>query len=516
MRTAAAPASLWLLAVVLLASAGVDAQKLPYWNPVGSFGGVGDDGVGAAKTDPDGNLYVAGFFSATANFQNKVLTSYGDADIYLAKFGPHGRLLWIVQAGGVGLDEACDLAFDAKGNVYLTGWFSDSATFQSANGQSTTVNGYVHENIFVAKYSPAGRLLWLRRGGNPVFYEGNNRAWGIAVNPRAGTVYLTGYAEGTILFSTSAGPDQPVSGPDGWHMYLVKYDTQGNFRWGVTDTAEGNTIAYKVAADRNDNAYVVGWFEFGAAFSSRDGNSQFVSGFSTPNYPDYADDAFLVKYDGHGNLKWINHAGGYKAIANNLALRDDGRITITGLVGNIFWGSTSQAETIITTQPGGATVSLGSGQLTNPYNWDILLATYNSSGTLLNARRIGGANRDFGTGLAYDLQGNLYVIGFFSGVVDFGGQALNGTAASNVFVAKYNRAGSLEWAKVAPGAGFPDSYQETGPRVEVEERAHGNGPGKTLIVAGPYQGSATFGNLVLNSLGADDVFVMKLQQKNDK
>jgi len=399
------------------------ASSQAVWSPIGSFGGSGEDGIGASKTDADGNLYVAGFFSATASFQKQVLVSYGDADMYLAKFDPRGHLRWIVQAGGVGLDEGTDLAFDARGNIYVAGWFSDSTTFQSANGQSKTVNGYVHENPFVAKYSPAGQLLWLRSGGSLDFDTGNNRAWGLAVNPRAGTIYMIGYAEGTTNFSTSVGPDQPVTGPFAWHMFLVKYDTQGNFQWGVTNDAEPNSIGYKVAVDREDSAYVVGWFEGDTTFSSKDGKDQTVAALSGPvqTYPGYPDDAFLAKYDHEGNLQWVNHAGGYKAIADNLALSDDGKISITGLVGNINTGSSSQSETIFTSQAGGTNINLGGGQYTDPYNWDAFIATYNSSGVLKDAIRIGAAGQDFGAGIIYDRHGNLYLTGVFSGLVDFGG-----------------------------------------------------------------------------------------------
>ncbi|MBV8049780.1 MAG: hypothetical protein JOZ80_01250 [Acidobacteriaceae bacterium] len=495
-------------------------EKQQVWGLVGSFGGAGDDGVGAAKTDAHGNIYMTGFFSATAKFQGKVLVSYGDADIYLAKFNPHGHLLWIVQAGGVGLDEGTDLAFDADGNVYITGWFSDNATFGSADGTSETVTGYVHENIFLAKYSPHGKLIWLRTGGNPVFYDGNNRAWGLTVNPREGTVYITGYAEGTTLFSTTVGPDQAVTGSDPWHIYLVKYDTEGNFQWGVTNWAEGNSIAYKVALDKYGNAYVVGWFEEVAIFRSKNGKDQMVGGFSLPGGPDYADDAFLVKYDCNGNLKWVNHAGGYKAIANNLAVSDKGEVSITGLVGNLNDEFPAQAVTIVSSQPGGTDIDLGGGQ--GSYNWDAFIATFNEAGVLKRASRIGGPSQDFGAGITYDCQGNLYLTGVFSGAVDFGGVTLNGTAPFNVFVAKYtfeprhSKNWRLVWAKLAVGAGTIAAYQETGPRVWVDESRcwrEKRTDGHTLIVTGIYQGTATFGRFTLNSAGVDDIYLLKLHQE---
>ena len=157
---------------------------------------------------------------------------------------------------------------------------------------------------------------------------------------------------------------------------------------------------------------------------------------------------------------------------------------------------------IVTSQPGGADINLGGGQLTDPYNWDMVLATYDQSGVLKNATRIGGADQDFGAGITYDRQGNLYVTGIFGGLVDFGGITLNGTAAYNVFVVKYRDHGNhgagiqADWAEAILGAGSLADYQETGPRVWVE----GQGPGKGIIVSGPYQGTATFGKFALGNL----------------
>jgi len=269
--------------------------------------------------------------------------------------------------------------------------------------------------------------------------------------------------------------------------------------------------------DKHDDAYVVGWFEGDTTFGSTDGKDQTVTAFSGPvqSYPDYPDDAFLAKYDHQGDLKWVNHAGGYVARSNNLAVSDEGRISITGLVGNINTGSTSQAETIVTSQPGGVDINLGGGQFTNPYNMDVFIASFDSSGVLKYAKRIGGPNQDFGAGIIYDLHGNLYVTGFFSGLVDFGGLTLNGTEPNNVFVVKYRRGGQLSWAEMAAGAGCPNCWQETGPRVWIAgciDPHDQHRTGEQIIVSGPYQGTATFGRFQFTSLGADDIYVMKLNQ----
>jgi hypothetical protein len=51
--------------------------------------------------------------------------------------------------------------------------------------------------------------------------------------------------------------------------------------------------------------------------------------------------------------------------------------------------------------------------LTNPHNKDAFVATYNSAGVLLKARRIGGIADDGGSGIAYDHQGIYTWLGSF-------------------------------------------------------------------------------------------------------
>ena len=64
-------------------------------------------------------------------------------------------------------------------------------------------------------------------------------------------------------------------------MFLVKYDTSGNFQWGQTNQASPNSFSNSVAVDTKQNAYVTGWLEAITTFSSNDGNDITVTGFST-------------------------------------------------------------------------------------------------------------------------------------------------------------------------------------------------------------------------------------------
>jgi hypothetical protein len=333
------------LVVGILPGIPLHAQPSPTWASAASFGGSGSDFGQAVKVDRDGYRYVTGTFSATASFPvqatgnsrptsntRRTLKSDGGTDVFLAKYDRLGRLDWVLQAGGPEDDQGFDIAFDAGRNIYLTGVFRDSATFRGVRGPEETVTGS-GQTMFLAKYAPTGVLLWVRTGTSDG--GGDNKGYGVAIEPVRGSVYVTGISQEDTTFSSSDGSMHSVSGPGTWHMVLAKFDTSGTFKWGETNQASPNSAPHQVAVDADDNAYVTGWMEAEAIFHSQDGHDLTVEGFSGPvqTFPDYPGDAFVVKYDGNGNVKWVNHVGGYKGIGNDVATSRDGRVTITGFMG---------------------------------------------------------------------------------------------------------------------------------------------------------------------------------------
>ena len=469
--------------------------KDPSWVRATSSGGSGADFPFAIKVGPDHNQYVTGNFSSTAKFAHTTLVSAGGTDIFLAKYGRSGELVWIVGAGGPDDDSGQDLAFDGAGNIYLTGSFTNSATFGSTNGATKTVTG-TGITIFLAKYHSSGALVWVQTGTAPFAQQNNPTSLGVAVNAAAGTVYITGFSQFDTTFSSSNGTANTVSGVGSWHMILAKYDTSGNFQWGETNAAEPNSIAYSVAVDANDNAYVTGWLEDTTTFSSNDGNDITVTGFSPAQTTgDFPDDAFLVKYDRNGNVKWVNHIGGYKGIGSAVAVSPSGEVSMVGFIGNINFESPGEAETIATSQPPGTNINLGGGDFTDPFNRDAFIATYDSAGVLRRTFRHGSSKNEVDTGLAYDLSGNLYVTRVF----------LSTNNQPSLVVLKYS-GNKLLWKKEAVNAGIWNGDNTLiSPSVSVDSKGR-------VFVTGAYQGTASFGRIQLHSVGSSDIFVAELKQ----
>lgn len=74
------------------------AQGVPAW--ARAVGGSGFDGAYGAAWGPVGALYVSGFFSGTASFGAQTRTSAGGTDVFVARFDATGTSGWAERCGG--------------------------------------------------------------------------------------------------------------------------------------------------------------------------------------------------------------------------------------------------------------------------------------------------------------------------------------------------------------------------------------------------------------------------------
>jgi hypothetical protein len=118
-------------------------------------------------------------------------------------------------------------------------------------------------------------------------------------------------------------------------------------------------------------------------------------------------------------------------------------------------------------------------------------------------KRLGGVETDVARALAVSEAGDVYLAGFFGGVVDFGGGALISAGGADVFVAKFSGVDSAHlWSARFGAAGL-----DTGHGLAVD-------PTGDVVVAGGFAGTIDFGGDVLASAGELDIFVAKLSGTN--
>jgi hypothetical protein len=132
-----------------------------------NYGGTGNENPVDILADELGNLYVTGTFTGTASFDDITLTSAGDFDIFTAKLDTDGNVLSAQRFGSSSFDSGVGLDIDGVGNIYATGTFSSNASFGD-----TTLTSAGSADGFVVKLA-ASQLNQVSNTNNVFNLSGN-------------------------------------------------------------------------------------------------------------------------------------------------------------------------------------------------------------------------------------------------------------------------------------------------------------------------------------------------------
>ena len=403
----------------------------------------------ASVADPQANVYIAGWFSGTATFGTTTLTASGSNDAFIAKLDLAGNWLWVVQAGSDAGPTAppfnltvregiSGLALDAAGNVYVHGFFADTATF----GTSTlTTIPAVASSCFVGSLTPAGQWRWASAPttrNTPDAVNGQIVSRHLAVDPVSGAVYITGMLSGDYEFGATHVnfPNPFFSG------YVAKLSPGGQWEWIRTPASSSMNTITSVAVDGAGQPYVMGDYGGTTTFGST-----ILTGGS---------DSFVAGLTATGQWRWalqLDAVGMGSMYARELKMSPQG--TLYG---------------VLTSNPGGVRVN-GLILRTNG-NRDATLVRLDTAGALLDVLMVGGPNDDDAQGIDVDAAGNAYVSGAFRGTAQVGNTSISSAGGKDAFVAFYSRTQN-QWGWAVSGGGGADEtafavavgQTSTGPRI---------------------------------------------------
>lgn len=144
-------------------------------------------------------------------------------------------------------------------------------------------------------------------------------------------------------------------------------------------------------------------------------------------------------------------------------------------------------------------------------SYDAFLAKFNADGVPVWLKSFGAAGEEYITDVAVDGSGNIIAVGYAtSTMVDFGdGKQVATITSKDLFVVKYDSAGTVLWAKrVGEGAATDNlgknNWREPTATVEVS-RADGS-----IIIGGTYRGTLSFPPKGIPAVAAEDGFIVKL------
>lgn len=335
--------------------------------------------------------------------------------------------------------------------------------FDPANNQGFSTTNTVTVNNAVT----SNTNTWAQRFGS----TGGDQGRAVAIDLSTGDIVMAGIFNGTVNFG---GTNMTATSAS--DIVLAKYSSAGVHQWSEKLSGTGNGTANSVAIDSSGNIFLAGSFANSVDF----GGGALVSAGGQ--------DMFLAKYSTLGAFAWAHRFGSTSDdIAYGTVIDPGGNVLLTGTFrGNVSFG-------------GSALISAGTFQ--SPYipgTPDVFIAKFSTLGVHTWSENFtNNTAADEGNGIAVDSASNVYIAGYYSGTIDFGGGILPQFGASDIYLAKFNSSGAYQWANHYGGTGT-----DRGQALAVD--SSGN-----VFLAGIFTGLSNFGGTSITAAAGYDVFLAK-------
>lgn len=285
--------------------------------------------VSSIGTTADGSIFVGGQFRGTVDIGTGPIAS-GSIDAgFVARFAADGSPSWIRVVDSptsrqVLLDGVC---VTSDGLLVAAGRFSETVSISDDTSSPTLVTAGAYD-VWIAAWSPAGDLRWLKRQGG----TSSEWAWDLCAAPE-GDIYVTGQFGGGIAPTTSVfGPGEPgqvtFSGqlPEAG-LFLARIRGDGTLAWA---TRVGSTFASPlgrcVGTLADGSAIVGGMFQSNATFGSGESGERTVTSLGGST-------AFVARFRTDGDFSWVKLFDAASQINDNaqgVATWGDGSFIVVG------------------------------------------------------------------------------------------------------------------------------------------------------------------------------------------
>lgn len=452
-----------------------------------------------------------------------------------------GTLQWVVTGGG-DKDESLpyndSLRVDTQGNIYISGSFV-STTFTLG---TYTLTSKGKKDLYVAKLSPAGQVLWVTgiggieddsSDGLCLDAKGNPHVVGnFSKTVQAGSTSLTAKgttdmlvaslapADGKVLWAAQSGsannakawictPDSggglivtggydkqitlgstTLTSKGGQDIFFTRLSSDGKtFSGAASMGGTGSDYVEDIEIGSAGEVYAVGYF------------TQTLTAGSTTLTSAGGYDLFAAKLSKSFAPEWVVGGGGTlddKLIA--VELDQSGALMVGGFVNS----------------PGGlgAFVKVGSVSIPLVYKGyrDMVMARILPSGTVDWAKaaygqKVYAGTRNYGhdmiNSMAMDAKGRVLYTGMhFFDTMDFLGIQVSSKYAWNTLVARASTKGAADWLVSWGGTDDTNGFN-SGHSIAMDSKGD-------VVLFGAFTGNVNYGAFPLKSKGGKDIFVLKL------
>jgi len=303
-------------------------------------------------------------------------------DIFLTKFGVDGSYGWTHTMGSYGDDTSTALVADDNHNIYLAGIYEGSIDFDLGPAVEL-LTAPIGGDVFVVQYLPDGSYGWGRTLSSRSGYRGfGQHVFSIDVGP-GGVLYLVGTFMGTIDFDPGMGVDNHTGGEYSGNAFLSKWLVDGSYDWtkaiGVDSSVNGTQSSGRsVAVGLNGDVFVGGMFRGIIDFDPGAGVDTYSS-LTTYSYSSFwsREDTFMTNFKADGSYVWTKAMGAYNVrdVVKGIAVDPDGSVIQVGH----FVDTNTNATSWIDFDPGPAEDGYRSKGRTDVFvtKWDFSLMPAN-------------------------------------------------------------------------------------------------------------------------------------------
>jgi len=222
-----------------------------------NLGGTSYDKARDIAIDNDDNLYIAGQFKDTVDFDYSTnvneLTATDNYDAFILKTDTDGNFIWVKQFEGNKREDAVGVSTDDQQNVYIIGKYMENIDVDPGTDVVSFITGSTNYNAFIVKLDVNGDYQWART------IESTDFNMFIDVNVINNKVYAGGYFKGDALIAWESGFYNLTSAGDR-DVIMVVYNADGDIVDGLNFGSTGTENLYKITA-YDQGIYIGGSFE---------------------------------------------------------------------------------------------------------------------------------------------------------------------------------------------------------------------------------------------------------------
>jgi hypothetical protein len=218
--------------------------------------------IAGIAVDSANDIYVTG--TTTGSLSG---AGIGEYDAFVIKTDASGNPVWSHQLGTSDDDEGVAVAVDSLGGIFITGTTQGSLAGANIGGH----------DVFLAKYSNSGDLIWTRQFGS----SNVDIPQDLSVDS-VGNTYIVGTTFGDFATSNSGF----------WDCFVTKIDSDGNLIWKQQFGSTGSEIGKSLSVDSDGDLFIAGHTDGSLAAPNLGGN-----------------DSFLMKIDSVGVVQWVRQFG---------------------------------------------------------------------------------------------------------------------------------------------------------------------------------------------------------------